>query len=92
MDKCRLVVLNNMRRWYLRKRRSRHNSTNEHIIPANKVPTPVQLPSVVVPIDTDMVAVPVEVTQILYAEIVDVKVNDGIPSAPEHHHPPSACS
>ena len=69
--------------WYLRKRRSRHNSTNEHNIPANEVPTPVQLPSVVVPIDTNMVAVPVEVTQVLYAEIVDVKVNDGIPSAPE---------
>ena len=70
--------------WYLRKR-SQKITTNEHNnIAANEVPTPFQQPpSVTVPIDTNIVAVPVEVPQVLYAEVVDVKVNDGIPSAPE---------
>jgi hypothetical protein len=68
--------------WYLRKR-SRNISTNEHNIPANEVQTPVQLPSITVPIDISIVAVPTDVTQVLYAEAVDVKVNDGSPSAPE---------
>jgi len=70
--------------WYIRKR-SRKIPTNEHNNAENELPTPVQLPSVTIPIDDmlNTVAVPVEVTQVLYAEVVDVKVNDGIPSAPE---------
>jgi len=63
--------------WHLRKRRSRHNSTNEHANVENEVSLPA-------PFDSNTVAVPfVEATQVLYAEVVDVQVNDGIPTAPE---------